>query len=120
MEKQTREILMDAAGVKIIHLSCYDRSLADEIIEFYGAEYEKTSETVQDRGPFDFIAPMSRDQIVQDFVYEVTNQLKRAWCRTLTDDQARTLLEVMSINHHKMIVHGCVEIMAMDIKLFRE
>lgn len=119
MTKETRNILMDAAGMKFIDLSGYDRDVADMIIEFYGDEYEKAPETVQDRGPFDFFAPASRGQIIEEFVDAVTDKLKWFWCQSLTDEQARVLIEVMEMNSHKMIVHDCVEIMAHDIKKYR-
>lgn len=120
MTKETRNILMDAAGMKFIDLSGYDRDVADMIIEFYGDEYEKAPETVQDRGPFDFFAPASRGQIIEEFVDAVTDKLKWFWCRSLTDEQARVLIEVMEMNHHKMIVHDSIEIMAHDIRRYRE
>lgn len=119
MTKETRNILMDAAGMKFIDLSGYDRDVADMIIEFYGDEYEKAPEAVQDRGPFDFFAPASRGQIIEEFVDAVTDKLKWFWCQSLTDEQARVLIEVMEMNSHKMIVHDCVEIMAHDIKKYR-
>lgn len=120
MTKETRNILMDAAGMKFIDLSGYDRDVADMIIEFYGDEYEKAPETVQDRGPFDFFAPTSRGQIIEEFVDAVTDKLKWFWCQSLTDDQAKVLIEVMEMNHHKMIVHDSIEIMAHDIRRYRE
>lgn len=120
MTKETRNILMDAAGIKFIDLCGYDREAADMIIEFYGEQYDNTPETVQDRGPFDFFAPASREQIVEEFVDSVTDKLKWFWCQSLTDEQARVLIEVMELNNHKMIVHDCVEIMAHDIKKYRE
>lgn len=119
MTKETRNILMDAAGMKFIDLSGYDRDVADMIIEFYGDEYEKAPETVQDRGPFDFFAPLSRGQIIEEFVDAVTDKLKWFWCKSLTDDQAKVLIEVMEMNNHKLFVHDCVEIMAHDIKKYR-
>ena len=119
MTKETRNILMDAAGMKFIDLSGYDRDVADMIIEFYGDEYEKAPETVQDRGPFDFFAPASRGQIIEEFIDAVTDKLKWFWCQSLTDEQARVLIEVMELNNDKMIVHDCVEIMAHDIKKYR-
>ena len=120
MTKETRNILMDAAGMKFIDLSGYDRDVADMIIEFYGDEYEKAPETVQDRGPFDFFAPASRGQIIEEFVDAVTDKLKWFWCQSLTDEQARVLIEVMELNNHKMIVHDSIEIMAHDIRRYRE
>ena len=120
MTKETRNILMDAAGIKFIDLCGYDREAADMIIEFYGEQYDNTPETVQDRGPFDFFAPASREQIAEEFVDSVTDKLKRFWCQSLTDEQARVLIEVMELNSHKMIVHDCVEIMAHDIRRYRE
>ena len=119
MTYETKKNLMDAAGIKFIDLCGYDRDAADMIIEFYGDEYEKAPETVQDRGPFDFFAPASRGQIIEEFVDAVTDKLKWFWCRSLTDDQAKVLIEVMEMNNHKMIVHDCVEIMAHDIKKYR-
>lgn len=119
MTYETKKTLMDAAGMKFIDLSGYDRDVADMIIEFYGDEYEKAPETVQDRGPFDFFAPASRGQIIEEFVDAVTDKLKWFWCRSLTDEQARVLIEVMELNNDKMIVHDCVEIMAHDIKKYR-
>ena len=120
MTYETKKTLMDAAGMKFIDLSGYDRDAADTIIEFYGDEYEKAPETVRDRGPFDFFAPASRGQIIEEFVDAVTDKLKWFWCRSLTDEQARVLIEVMEMNNHKMIVHDSIEIMAHDIRRYRE